>query len=259
VYRATFKKLIERNKAYYIKFPEDVARVHRITTFLQRFGDTTVKDTSDTGFMTARRFMQLGIGFGFHGGFDNIHDIVLRADNDLTLFGHLTRPTVARIEGQLPFDDAIIYSILHESIYCQRKPSNWSAHRIWKENEELLHIPKIASGEKPLYFTGEMIFPWMFDDYSELTRIKEQAEIVAQFDDWPMLFDRTQLARNEVPVYAAAYYEDMFVDFNLSMQTAKAIKGCKTYITNSMYHDALRSKMDEVLKALFALRDDTID
>ena len=99
----------------------------------------------------------------------------------------------------------------------------------------------------------------MFDDYSELTRIKEQAEIVAKFDDWPMLFDRKQLARNEVPVYAAAYYEDMFVDFNLSMQTARAIKGCKTYITNSMYHDALRSKMDEVFKALFALRDDTID
>jgi hypothetical protein len=46
-------------------------------------------------------------------------DIILRADNDLSLFGHLTRPTVAKIESNLPFNDAIVYAILHESIYCQ--------------------------------------------------------------------------------------------------------------------------------------------
>jgi pimeloyl-ACP methyl ester carboxylesterase len=67
VYRATFKKLITRNEQYYKKFPDDVLKVQRIVTFLQRFGDTTVRDTSDTGYMSARRFLQLGIYFGFHG------------------------------------------------------------------------------------------------------------------------------------------------------------------------------------------------
>jgi hypothetical protein len=99
----------------------------------------------------------------------------------------------------------------------------------------------------------------MFDDYSELTRLKEQADYVAEVSDWPALFDKEQLKRNEVPVYAAAYTEDMYVDFDLSMETARAIKGCKTYMTNLMYHDALRSRMDEVFKSLWALRDDTID
>ncbi|KAF2665153.1 alpha/beta-hydrolase [Microthyrium microscopicum] len=258
VYRATFKKLIERNEAYYNKFPEDIQRVQRITTFLQRFGNTTVKDTSDSGFMTARRFMQLGMAFGFHSGLDSIHDIVIRADNDLTCFGTLTRPTISRIEGYLPFNDAIIYAILHESIYCQGKSSKWSAYRIQKEHEKLFQIPK-ENPTNPIYFTGEMIFPWMFEDYGELTRIKDQADFVAEFSDWPALFDRAQLKRNEVPVYAASYTDDMFVDFELSMETARAIKGCKTYVTNQMYHDALRSRMDEVFKALWALRDDSID
>ena len=99
----------------------------------------------------------------------------------------------------------------------------------------------------------------MFDDYSELRHLKEQSELIAQIDDWPPLFDIEQLKRNKVPVYAAAYWDDMYVDFDLSMKTAETIKGCKTYITNMMYHDALRTKMDEVLKALFSLRDDTID
>jgi pimeloyl-ACP methyl ester carboxylesterase len=67
VYRATFRRVAKRNEGYYQKFPEDVEKVQKIVTFLQRFGNTTVRDTSDTGFMTARRFLQLGLGFGFHG------------------------------------------------------------------------------------------------------------------------------------------------------------------------------------------------
>lgn len=99
----------------------------------------------------------------------------------------------------------------------------------------------------------------MFDDYFELRKLKDQANLIADMSDWPELYDEKQLAVNEVPVYAAVYTDDMYVDYELSMETARKIKGCKTYITNVMYHDAVRSKMDEVTRALFALRDDEID
>jgi hypothetical protein len=119
VYRRTFKKVVERNEAYYAKYPEDVERVQQICKLLQRFGNTTVRDTTSQGFVTARRFMQLGLHFGFHGGLDTVHEIVLKAQSDLMFVGHLTRPTVSRIEASLPFNDHIIYAILHEAIYCQ--------------------------------------------------------------------------------------------------------------------------------------------
>ncbi|KAK5003340.1 hypothetical protein LTR16_009936, partial [Cryomyces antarcticus] len=80
----------------------------------------------------------------------------------------------------------------------------------------------------------------MFDDYSELRKLKDQAELVAQTSDWPALFDEEQLAKNEVPVYAATYMEDMYVDFNFAQETAAKIKGCKTFVTNALYHDAVR-------------------
>jgi hypothetical protein len=99
----------------------------------------------------------------------------------------------------------------------------------------------------------------MFEDYSELRKLKDQAGIIAGMTQWSKVFDKDQLARNEVPVYAAVYVDDMYVDFALSLETARAIKGCKIYVTNNMFHDALSSKMDDVFKALFALRDDTID
>lgn len=40
----------------------------------------------------------------------------------------------------------------------------------------------------------------MLDDYYELSYLKEMAEFVAEFDDWPDLYDEKQPARNEVPV-----------------------------------------------------------
>lgn len=51
----------------------------------------------------------------------------------------------------------------------------------------------------------------------------------------------------------------MYVDYDFSRDTASKIKGCKLFTTNVMYHDAVREKADEVMKQLFALRDDVID
>ena len=99
----------------------------------------------------------------------------------------------------------------------------------------------------------------MFEDYSELRKVQKVAEKVAAQSDWPALFDEEQLAKNEVPVYAAAYMEDMYVPYDLSVETASKIKGCKMFTTNVMYHNAVSQRMDEVVRQLFALRDDVID
>jgi hypothetical protein len=99
----------------------------------------------------------------------------------------------------------------------------------------------------------------MFDSYTELKQLKEVADILATTSDWPALYDETQLAKNEVPVYAATYIDDMYVHYDLASSTAAKIKGTKQFVTNTMYHDALRSKSSEVMRQLFNLRDDSID
>lgn len=99
----------------------------------------------------------------------------------------------------------------------------------------------------------------MFESYTELKDVREVANILASTDDWPALYDEAQLAKNEVPVYAATYIDDMYVHYDLATSTAAKIKGVKQFITNTMYHDALRSCSAEVMRQLFNLRDDTID
>ncbi|OCL10201.1 alpha/beta-hydrolase [Glonium stellatum] len=253
VYERTYKKVIQRNESYYRKYPEDVERVKKIVTLLQKFGDSTVRLLSE-GSLSARRFQQLGLQFGFHGGVDAVHELVLRASSDLTQFGHFTRGTLSALEQALPVDENILYAILHEPLYCEGTASNWSAERVLQKYPEFS-----LSKNGPIYFTGEMMFPFMLDAYSELRKVKAPAELIASCSDWPSLYSPDQLAQNTVPVYAAVFVDDMYVDFDFSMETAKKIKGCKTFITNAMYHDAVRSRMDDVLKAVWALRDDVID
>ncbi|KAG9912325.1 alpha/beta-hydrolase, partial [Aureobasidium melanogenum] len=232
VYRALFKRVARRNQDYYKKYPEDVDRVKTIVRYLQRFGDGVIKLPTG-GNLTARRFQQMGIIFGMHGGIDSVHEAVLRAAYDIEAFGHLTRGTLSAIDALTPFDEGVIYAILHEQIYCEGKAPNWR--------------------------DGMFRDSWMFEDYSELRKIQDVANRVAADSDWPALFDEEQLSKNEVPVYAAVYQEDMYVDYDYSRETAEKIKGCKTFTTNVMYHNAIRSKADEVIRQLFELRDDVID
>lgn len=257
VYKRLYERVKARNEAYYAKYPEDIERVKRVVKLLSRFGDTTVRVQGGEGYMSARRFLQLGISFGRHGGLDEVHHLVLRADTDLVQFGHLTRPTVLALEGAQSWDSNVIYALLHEPIYCQGEAAEWSADRLFDEYPEF--SLNNVNTDKPVFFSGEMIYPFMFECYPELKKLKTVGEFLAQEKDWPKLYDVEQLKKNEVPTYAAVYVDDMYVDYDLSMDTARTIKGCKPFITNSMYHSAIGQKSDEVLKEIFARRDDNID
>ncbi|RAH67180.1 proline iminopeptidase [Aspergillus aculeatinus CBS 121060] len=250
VYELTYKKMIERNQAYYAKFPEDAKRVKSIVEYLKEN-----EVALPSGKLTIHRFQQLGIAFGMHGGLDSIHDLVLRAWNDLEVFGFLTHPTLTSIDGYGGMDNNIIYAILHEAIYCQGHASNWSADKC----RAGLPMFDISCEQSQFFFTGETVHQDMFDSYTELRQIKEAAKIIASTSDWPKLYDEAQLMKNEVPVYAATYIDDMYVHFDHAQKTAAKIKGIKQFITNTMYHNAIRAKSDEVFQQLFAMREDTID
>ncbi len=257
VYTRLYARVKQRNEEYYAKYPEDISRVHKIIKYLDQRDGEKVSVQGGEGQITGRRFLQLGIYFGKHGGFDDVHSLVLRADTDLNQFGQLTRPTVLALESAQSWDTNVIYALLHEPLYCQEEASNWSAERL------LPKFPEFSLNNegqnKPVYFTGEMIYPFMLDCYPELAKLKAVGNKLAEEKDWPKLYDEAQLRKNEVPTYAAVYYDDMYVDFDLSMETARTIKGCKTFVTNTMYHNGISAKTDDVLKEVFKLRDDVID
>ena len=253
VYNKLFRKVKERNRAYYQKYSEDIHRVKDIARYIQK---ENVKLPSG-GKLSVLRLRQLGMCFGFHGSMDSVHEMITRFTSDLNQFGFFTRPTLTSFDAMIPFDTTPLYALLHEPIYAQRKAPRWAADRAMSQFPEFTRVS--VDSPEPILFTGEMVFRDMFQDFDELRDLLDTADRLANDSDWPELYDEAQLAKNEVPVYSATYVEDMYVDFDFARDTASKIKGCKNFVTNVLYHDALVHKTDELMKQLFALREDTID
>lgn len=146
-----------------------------------------------------------------------------------------------------------LYALLHEAIYGQgERPTAWAAERVRAEFPQFDAATALA-GDGPVLFTGETIHPWHFDVDPALRPLRETAELLAQRTDWPALYDPERLAANEVPVAAAVYHDDMYVDTADSLRTAAAIRGLRTWVTNEYEHDGVRAGGPRVLDRLLAL------
>lgn len=265
VYSVTYQRTMERNRAYYHKFPQDVQTIKDIAEKIRELGGERGIPLPAGGFLTVKRLMTLGLHLGMDGGIDQVHNLVIRMKGDLDQFGFFTRAVLNALEQDGGWDVAPIYTLLHEPCWCYGPgvAGKWAAERVGQGLQEYQWLRKdwtgpASLGDQPLFFSGEMIFPFHFETCSELIKLAETADILAHYEDWPPLYDIEQLGKNEVPVYAASY-NDMYVDAGLARVTASRIKGIKVFETNVLFHSALRAKSDEVFRELLALRDDTIN
>jgi pimeloyl-ACP methyl ester carboxylesterase len=241
VYRATFERTGEKNRLYYDRYPEDVQQVQEIVEHIS----THEVHLANGDRLTPRRLQQLGLYFGADDGFEQTHYLLEEAFVDGAAGREISYRFLRGFENAFHFQTNPIFAILHESIYCQETASEWAAARIRSEYPEFA----IETG-RPVFFTGEMIFPWMFDDYKYLRPLKEAARILAAFEEWPRLYDLDVLRGNSVPSAAAVYYHDMYVDRVLSEETARNIRGMKVWVTNEYEHNGLRSDGEVVLGRL---------
>ena len=81
--------------------------------------------------------------------------------------------------------------------------------------------------------------------------------LIAQRPSWPARYDADRLRANTVPVAAAIYDDDMYLDHDLSITTAQTIRGLRPWITNEYQHNGLRASNGAVLDHLIALIRET--
>jgi len=261
-YTRLWDRVKERNLAYYDKYPGDVALVKRI---VRRLLEEPALLPSG-GKLTARRFLQLGLGLGGSpSAFAAMHSLLASAflgedGNGSSGQDEFTRAFLKRIDSEQSFDDHPIYFLMHESIYADgpsHSPTEWAAHRALEDlantsSEFSLDLTsQLDSDDRPTLFFGEMVFPWMADgDYSELSGfgMRALAQSLACKDDWTPLYNKENMRRALAPggpckSAAAVYYDDMYVDFDCSMMVAARggpLENCKVYVTNEYQHSGLR-------------------
>jgi len=229
IYGATYRRVIERNERYFERYPEDRARLHEIVRRLDN--EEFPLETGER--LTSRRFRQLGLWLGDSAGWELLHH-VLELPMDSPAFRY-------DVEGAVRFTRNPLYATLHESSYADGVATRWSAARLLPD--------EIRDGDA---FTAEHVYPWMFDDYHPLQAHKPAAEILAQHE-WPRLYDAAQLAVNEVPVAATIYVHDLYVERAFAEETAAAIRGLRTWITDEYVHNGLRADGARVLDRLIDL------
>jgi pimeloyl-ACP methyl ester carboxylesterase len=226
IYRATYARLIDKNRDYFARYPEDRARARDIA---RRLDAEDVRLPSQDR-LTARRFRQLGMWLGDSAGFEHLHH-VLELPFGSAAFLH-------DIETAVRFARNPIYATLHESSYADGAVTGWSAERVLPDEV-------VTEG----YFTAEHVFPWMWEDYAALRPHSAAAELLAGHA-WPRLYDADRLRHNDVPVAATIYVNDLYVERAFAEHTAAAIRGLRAWITNELEHNGLRADGERVLGRL---------
>lgn len=244
VYRATYPRVRAKNQLYFERYPDDVQRVNDIVAYFLK-NDVRLPCGDP---LTPQRFQQLGMPFGTSDGFEAVHYLLEEAFVDGAYGQEISYTFLRGVENAQHFDTNPIYALLHEPCYAEGTACNWSADRVRAEYPEFAITP-----DRPVFFTGEMVYPWMFDDYRTLQPLKEAAHLLAQFDGWPRLYDKEVLQQNSVPTAAALYYNDMYVDRVLSEEAASFIKGIWVWATSEYEHNGLRADGEKVLGRLFGL------
>jgi len=269
-YTSLWHRVKERSLRYYEMYPGDIPLVKRIIQKLLK----EPAQLPSGGTLTARRFLQLGLGLGGSpSSFASFHALLSTAmvTSDGT-DSEFTRAFFKAIDSTQNFDDNPIYFWMHESIYGDGRnnsPTGWAAHRAYEtlleSNQEFdyRHTSlSINDDSQPTLFFGEMVFPWMPEDFAELSGVGMQmvANALAAKEDWNSLYVgehmRKVLGDGTSKAAAAVYHDDMYVDFDACMKVASRggpLEKCNIWVTNDYQHSGLRDGGSQIFSKIYGM------
>ncbi len=243
VYRATFARVEERNREFFGWYPADRDLVNRIARQLREVDERLPSGER----LTVRRFQMVGSLLGGNTRIHGLHYLLEDAFVATTEGPRLSAGFLEQVQGIVSRASQPLYALLHESIYCQGAASSWSARRVLEE------YPQFRPDAEQLLLTGEMVYPWYFDEDPALGPLRPVARVLAKKDDWGRLYDPDVLATNTVPVAAAVYRHDIYVDRDLSLSTAAAVRNLQVWETDEFHHDGIADDGEGIFERLLSM------
>lgn len=243
VYRATFARVAARNAEYFAKYPQDRETATRIVRHLEAVPESL----PDGSRLTPGRFQMAGSFLGGNTRMDGLHYLLEEAFLPTPEGPRLSDTFLAGMWQLAERSTNPLYALMHESIYGQEQATNWAAWRVLQFRPDFM-----PDAPEPL-FTGEMVYPWYFEEDPALRPLRQTADLLAAKPDWPALYDCGQLAANTVPVAAAVYTDDIYVDRDLSLETAEAVRGLKVWETAEFHHDGIADDGEGIFNRLLGM------
>lgn len=255
VYQHTFPRMKTKTEQFYARYPQDAERVARVAELLS--SDNVILENGDR--LTVERLQSLGSDFGMKPSFERMHWLFDTAFSDGD--GSIDSQQSSNMRLNDDFLNAVmqrtstkaLYWPLQEFIYADGdiEPIHWAAQRVRNNMSEF------NGAQRPLLFTGEAIFPWMFEQERQLRPFKPAVDVLMEERHWANIYDRDRLADNDVPLQAAVYYDDMYVDSGMQLDTLSHVGNSHAWVTNSYEHDGVHG--DQVFRSLYTLAKDRGD
>ncbi|MFC7489154.1 MULTISPECIES: alpha/beta fold hydrolase [unclassified Knoellia] len=242
VYRISYDRVAEKNARFFDTFPQDRDRVTAVVQHL-RTHDVRLPTGEQ---LSPERFLTIGVELGATSGFDPLHYLLDEAFVPGSDTPVLSETFLAGVHAVVSYATRPLFPVMHEPSYGQGEATRWAADRVRRERPDF--DPQL---DEPL-LTGEMTYPFQLRQDPALADLADAADLLAERTDWPALYDLEALAANDVPVAAAIYHDDMYVVREHSLETARRVRGLRTWVTNEFEHDGLRQSAD-VLDRLLAM------
>jgi pimeloyl-ACP methyl ester carboxylesterase len=231
VYRRTWPRVLAKNAEWARRFPADQGILNRIRDLIVARSPVDPVRLPNGDPLTVQRLQSIGLVFGMSYGFADIHYLLEQAfDSE-----GLSSAFLAEVERRTTHVDQPLYAILQEVIYCSGNASRWAAERVRAT------VPEVAADATNLLLTGEMKESSIFRDEAAMVPFAAAMDLLNERSDWPALFDMDVLSRNQVPVAAAVYHDDLYVDAALSLDTADRVPNVRAWVTNEFEHDGVRA------------------
>jgi len=244
VYRATYQRMAERNREYFSWYPQDFETLHEIYQHLRSNDDERLPNGQK---VTIELVQMLGMYLGGNTRVHLLHHIFEEAFVQTTGGPRLLDTFLDALQAQASFASNPLYALMHETIYAQGAATNFAAEQVLPEFEEFT-----AHADTPL-LTGEMIFRWHFATDPALRPLEDVARILAEHEHFGPLYDLEVLAKNTVPVAAAVYHDDVYVDRELSLRTASQVAGLQPWVTDEYHHDGIGDDGPAIFRRLLAM------
>lgn len=234
LYEHTFVKMRMKNEQFYERYPQDRERVAMIA---DRLASQDVALPNGDPF-TVERLQTLGSLFGMKPSFERVHWLLDEAfadgDGEASADCPLTQDFLFDVMTDTHTNE--LYWPLQEFIYANGTldaPTDWAAQRVRN------NLPAFSVDTRPLLFTGECTFPWMFTQERQLRPFRPAVEELMQRTRFGTIYDAQRLENNEVPLQAAVYYDDMYVPSELSLDTLSHVGRSHAWVTNEFEHDGV--------------------
>lgn len=247
VYRATHRALARRVADLDRARPGAREELARIARHLERVDERLPGGER----LAPARLQEIGRVLGGAAGIDRIGELV---EDAWALPGERLSDTfLDGVRSIVGYGGQPLYALLHEAAYAEAGVrTGWSARRVRDEFWTGTTSTEGPDGAERLELTGEMVYPHDLTADPALEPLAEVGELLAERVWSEPLYDRDALAVNRVPVAACVYAQDMYVDPELSLRTARLTGAVRVVRDDVHHHDGLRRDGAGVLGRLEA-------